>query len=71
LRIDEISPDRTEIRLRAIDDEDPEFLQQITNYIQTVDQTASEFYKSYLLNFSRNQCVLFVNSVSNWRIFIC
>jgi hypothetical protein len=63
LRIDEISPDRTEIRLRAIDDEDPEFLQQITNYIQTVDQTASEFHKTYLLNFSRNQCVLFVNSV--------
>ena len=63
LRIDEISPDRTEIRLRAIDDEDPEFLQQITNYIQTVDQTSAEFHKTYLLNFSRNQCVLFVNSV--------
>lgn len=63
LRIDEISPDRTEIRLRAIDDENPEFLRQITNYIQTVNQTASQFYKSYLLNFSRNQCVLFVNSV--------
>ena len=63
LRIDEISPDRTEIRLRAIDDDDPEFLQQITNYIQTVDQTNSRFYKNYLLNFSRNQTVLFVNSV--------
>ena len=63
LRIDEISPDRTEIRLRAIDDEDPEFLPQITNYIQTVDQTSAEFHKTYLLNFSRNQCVLFVNSV--------
>jgi hypothetical protein len=63
LRIDEISPDRTEIRLRAIDDEDVEFLQQITNYIQTVDQTGAEIYKSYLLNFSRNQCALFVNSV--------
>ena len=63
LRIDEISPDRTEIRLRAIDDENPEFLRQITNYIQTVNQTSDQFYKSYLLNFSRNQCVLFVNSV--------
>ncbi len=52
LRIDEISPDRTELRLRAIDDENPEFLQQITNYIQTVDQTSGEFYKTYLLNFS-------------------
>jgi len=63
LRIDEISPDRTEIRLRAIDDENLEFLRQITNYIQTVNQTSDQFYKSYLLNFSRNQCVLFVNSV--------
>lgn len=63
LRIDEISPDRTEIRLRAIDADDPEWLQQITNFIQTVDQTGGGFYKSYVLNFSRNQCVLFVNSV--------
>jgi len=63
LRIDEISPDRTEIKLRAIDAEHPEFLQQITNYIQTVKQTSSKYYKTYLLNFSRNNCVLFVNSV--------
>ena len=63
LRIDEISPDRTELRLRAIDDSDPEFLQQITDYIQTVNQTRAQYYKSYLLNFSRNQCALFVNSV--------
>ncbi len=64
LRIDEISPDRTEIRLRAIDADDSEFLQQITNYIDTVNQTASRTsYKSYLLNFSRNQCFVFVNSV--------
>jgi len=62
LRIDEISPDRTEIRLRAIDI-NSNFLQQITNYIQNVKQTSATFYKSYLLNFSRNQCVLFVNSV--------
>ena len=63
LRIDEISPDRTEIRLRAIDATDPEFLNQITTYIQTVKQTTSRYYKNYLLNFSRNNCVLFVNSV--------
>jgi hypothetical protein len=63
LRIDEISPDRTELRLRAIDADDPEFLTQITSYIQTVNQTSSTFYKNYLLNFSRNNCVLFVNSV--------
>ena len=63
LRIDEISPDRTEIRLRAIDAENSKFLQQITNYISTVDQTADGVHKTYLLNFSRNQCVMFVNSV--------
>jgi hypothetical protein len=63
LRIDEISTDRTEIRLRAIDDQDPEFLQQITNYIRDVRQTSSGYYKNYLLNFSRNRCALFVNSV--------
>ena len=64
LRIDEISPDRTEIRLRAIDSGDAEFLQQITNYIDTVNQTSNRSqYKSYLLNFSRNQCFVFVNSV--------
>jgi hypothetical protein len=63
LRIDEISPDRTEIRLRAIDSNDPEFLQQISNYINEVNQTSSRLYKSYLLNFSRNQCFVFVNSV--------
>lgn len=63
LRIDEISPDRTEIRLRAIDAEDLEYLQEITNYINKVDQTGAQFHKTYILNFSRNQCVLFVNSV--------
>ena len=64
LRIDEISPDRKEIRLRAIDETDTEFLSQITNYIETVNQTSDTgLYKSYLLNFSRNQCVQYVNSV--------
>ncbi len=63
LRIDEISPDRTEVRLRAIDANNPQFLQQITTYIDTVKQTTDRFYKNYLLNFSRNNCVLFVNSV--------
>ena len=63
LRIDEISTDRMEVRLRAIDDEDHEFLQQITQYIRNVHQTSDPYYKNYLLNFSRNQCALFVNSV--------
>ena len=63
LRIDEISPDRTELKLRAIDPDNSQFLTQITSYIQTVNQTSDRFYKNYLLNFSRNNCVLFVNSV--------
>jgi hypothetical protein len=63
LRIDEISPDRTEIRLRAIDADNPDYLTQITSYIQSVKQTTDTYYKNYLLNFSRNNCVLFVNSV--------
>ena len=66
LRIDEISPDRTEVRLRAINTSDTIFREQITDYIQTVNQTStdpSKLYTSYLLNFSRNQCVTFVNSV--------
>ena len=69
LLISEISPDRTELKLQAIDPDNPEFLQQITKYIQTVKQTQTRvagqknLYKSYLLNFSRNQCVSFINSV--------
>ena len=87
LCIDEISSDRTEIRLRATDVANTAYLQQITNYIQTVNQTATEDirtqqvsstktseliyvdiktpkkFKTYLLNFSRNQTFQFVNSV--------
>ena len=64
LRIDEISPDRTELRLRAIDVNNSDFVRQISNYIETVNQTSpGGFFQSYLLNFSRNQCVQFVNSV--------
>jgi len=63
LRIDEISPDRREIRLRAIDSKDPEFLQQITNYIKIVKQTSRRVFRTYLLNFSRNTCISFINSV--------
>jgi len=63
LVIDQISPDRTELRLRAIDADNAAFTQQIISYIDTVDQVHGTFYKTYLLNFSRNQTVLFVNSV--------
>jgi hypothetical protein len=63
LRIDEISPDRTELRLRAIDEDDPNFLDQITRYITSVQHTTGDFHKTYLLNFSRNQTAFVVNSV--------
>ena len=64
--IDEISPDRTEIRFRAIDSSNPKFLQEITSFIDTVKQTSTNKnskFISYLLNFSRNQTIQFVNSV--------
>jgi len=65
LRIDEISPDRTELRLRAIDDDNTEFLNELTQYIQTVSHTSTkiDYHKTYILNFSRNQTLMFVNSV--------
>jgi len=65
LKVDEISPDRTEVRLKAIDKKNSAFLQQINRYINTVNQTALPglFAKTYLLNFGRNQTVQYVNSV--------
>jgi hypothetical protein len=64
LKVDEISPDRTEIRLKAIDKTNVKFLRQINSYINNVQQTSlTGFAKTYLLNFSRNQCFHFVNSV--------
>ena len=65
LKIDEISPDRTELRLRAINQDDSEFLEQITTYIQTVNQLAdtTEQYRTLLVNFGRNKTALFTNSV--------
>ena len=67
LRIDEISPDRTEVKLRAIDSKNVDYLQDITSYIQTVSPAGNldltDRYRTYLLNFSRNLNVHFVNSV--------
>jgi hypothetical protein len=68
LKIDEISPDRTELRLRSIDPDDSEFLEQITDYIQEVGNsvdrlTSTASYRTLLVNFSRNQTALFSNSV--------
>jgi len=65
LKVDEISPDRTEVRLKAINKSSTEFLTQINNYINTVNQTAipGGNAKTYLLNFGRNQTFQYVNSI--------
>ena len=67
MAIDDISPDRTEVRLRAIDETNPKFLLSINQYINNVAgiQTAltDDDNVSFLLNFSRNKTNLFVNSV--------
>ena len=65
LAIDEISPDRTEIRLRAIDETNPKFLLSINQFINNVNQTSltHDANEQYLLNFSRNKTAMFVNSV--------
>lgn len=69
LKVDEISPDRTEVRLRLIDNEDADALLQLTDFINTVSTKQTNVTlldntnKTYLLNFSRNKTALFVNSV--------
>jgi len=64
LKVDKISPDKTEIRLKAIDKTNSQFLQEINTFINTVNLT-TKFgnANTYLLNFSKNQCFQFVNSV--------
>ena len=76
LTIQEISPDRTEVKLRLIYNNltEPTVKTQLINFVNTVSKTQTRklksddnksinYFTSYLLNFSRNQCVSFVNSV--------
>lgn len=65
LVIDEISPDRTELRLRVLNIDDPALLTQLTYYTEFIQKkhTSRQTYTQYLLNFSRNKTVSFVNSV--------
>ena len=62
---DEISPDRTELRLRVININDSNLVKQLTNYTSTVQRqhTSRQVYTQYLLNFGRNKTLSFVNSV--------
>ena len=65
LIIDKISPDKKEIRLRLLDESNGQHLQEISNWINNVNQTVfnTQTSKNYLLNFGKNQTIHFVNSV--------
>ena len=64
LKVDEISPDRTEIRLKAISKKNRDFLTLVNNYINTVNQTSIPgTLKRYLVNFGRNKTYEYINSV--------
>ena len=63
--IDKISADKTEIRLRLLDETNSQHLLQVTDWINNVNQTVfnTQTSKNYLLNFGKNQTVQFVNNV--------
>ena len=71
LAIDQISDDRTELKLRVLTPTDPKFKSQLVSFINTVSngkqtkitKPTTDAYRSYLLNFSRNKNFVFVNSV--------
>jgi len=70
LKVSEISPDRTEVKLTLIDKNNQSALTQLVNYIDDVKQTDlndnvvnPNVTETYLLNFSQNNCIQFVNSV--------
>jgi hypothetical protein len=75
--IDEISPDRTELKLRITTLDNVINKMQVTYFIKTVHQVnpitldpkfishqfTDPIHKTYLLNFSRNKILKFINSV--------
>lgn len=77
LKIDEISPDRTELKLRLIDSSNPSALQQLADFADTIQNSNAQTavgnstgfislpfqHRTFLLNFSRNEMIHFVNSV--------
>ena len=77
LFIDEISPDRTELKLHITDLNDPLAKYQVTDFISKVHQPISitntptyvshhlidNQHKTYVLNFGRNKVLKFINSV--------
>lgn len=66
LYIDEISPDRTEVKLKLINNVSNAGKSQFMQYMnlnKTSPQTSRDTYTQYLLNFSRNKTIAYVNSV--------
>jgi hypothetical protein len=77
LKIDEISPDRTELKLRLIDSANTTALQQLTDFADDIQNSNAQTavgnstgfisipfqHRTFLLNFSRNEMIHFVNSV--------
>ena len=66
LYIDDISPDRTELRLGLVPTIDAAGKNQFVDYAalyDTLPQTGITDYKQYVLNFSRNKTFAYVNSV--------
>ena len=77
LKIEEISPDRTELKLRLIDATNEDALQQLADFADDIQNSNAQTnvgnlsgfipipvpHRTFLLNFSRNEMVHFVNSV--------
>jgi hypothetical protein len=77
LKIEEISPDRTEVKLRLIDSTNTSALQQLADFAANIQNSNAQTavglsggfisipfqHRTFLLNFSRNEMVHFVNSV--------
>ena len=63
--IDKIAPNKQEIRLRLLDEENGLHLQQMANWAGNINQTVfnTQPHETYLANFSRNKTIQFVNSV--------
>jgi hypothetical protein len=77
LKIEEISPDRTELKLRLIDATNTNALQQLADFAEQFQNSNAQTnvsdsvgffqtpfpHRTFLLNFSRNKIAHFVNSV--------
>lgn len=72
LKIQEISPDRTELKLKLIDNENSIGIAQLASFADNIQNSRAQtnisndiLHRVFLLNFSQNKTVQFVNSVVN------